>query len=342
MQQLSTGISTLNPQYNALPEPTKFVKEESEIATYFFNNNPWKTRNGAQKLFRCCIGCGDNRFSDEEWATITDRIWFGTPAFCNKGGCFDKLYNLTSLVPSKHYFIETLKDKWSVKRGKLDGVSREHFEEIKEVVPFSRNEKVFKNESEMPQQYIDTFKELEELPVEMRIEEIDSIYFKYRDKYKVQIGEYLTDTSDPFLQALADYRKKSIIILRKLESESTRDSVSINYVSKTFVPAGITVVSIKSANELQQTLTGRELIKELEKRFIPQNLTEKDELELVKEVFKDKVDGKETVELYQQYAEMYNYYITRKLTCESFLKYDVIRKILNIIEETLVRKKKYA
>lgn len=52
MQHLSPNIPTPTPQYRGLPEPTKFVERKSEIYTYYFRENPWKTCDKVHKIFR--------------------------------------------------------------------------------------------------------------------------------------------------------------------------------------------------------------------------------------------------------------------------------------------------
>ena len=106
-------------------------------------------------------------------------------------------------------------DSLSLMLGRYDDVL---YVEIDTTISFIRFDRVFKNETEMPQDYIETFKTLEEFPIETRIMKIDSIYFDYAKKNNIKVGEYWTDTSDPFLKALAEYRKQSISILQKLKS----------------------------------------------------------------------------------------------------------------------------
>ena len=52
-----------------LPQATTFTNTAGEVARYYFKNNPWKfsDANRFQKIFRFCVICGDNRFSDEKW-----------------------------------------------------------------------------------------------------------------------------------------------------------------------------------------------------------------------------------------------------------------------------------
>ncbi len=50
------------------PEPTQHSNFMHETRNFYLKNNPWVAVNNTQKQFRFCIMCGDNRFSDEEWA----------------------------------------------------------------------------------------------------------------------------------------------------------------------------------------------------------------------------------------------------------------------------------
>ncbi len=200
------------------PQATKFTNSEGKVAQYFFKNNPWKLSdcNEFQKIFRFCLICGDNRFSDKEWSGILDVMWGAPPTICRKSSCWDDLAYLSGFVPEKHYFVKTALDKSRTSQAH----TQEVFEDIEEVTSLVRFDKVFKDESEMPKEYVETFKKLENFPVEMRTSKIDSIYFSFKEEHNIEVGEYLTDTSDPFLRSLAEYRQKSIAILQDIRKSS--------------------------------------------------------------------------------------------------------------------------
>lgn len=206
---LKTDLTT-----QILPEATTFTNSVGEIAQYYFKNNPWKlsAANDYQKVYRFCIICGDERFSSEEWSKVID-LW-GPPTICKKEACWDALAFVPGFVSRKHYLIETHLDKSRVKVAH----ENEFFEDITHVTLSIRFDKVFSSEDEMPQEYLEIFKKLENFPVETRIPEIDSIYFDYREKNNIVVGKYMTETTDPFLKALALYRQESIKILNWIRS----------------------------------------------------------------------------------------------------------------------------
>lgn len=218
MSSLSiTGLTAPSElrEKSLLPEATIFTNSTGEIAKYYFRNNPWKLSdaNNHQKIFRFCIICGDERFNDEKWNAILSIL--GPPTICNKQGCYTDLAFVPGFVPKKHYLIQTELDRNRIK----DSKERECFEEVGNVTSMIRFDKVYKSEEEIPC-YSETIKQLEKFPVEIRISEIDSVYFEYQSKHRIEVGHTLADTSDPFLKVLADYRKKSVEILKSLERSS--------------------------------------------------------------------------------------------------------------------------
>lgn len=213
---LSTTSSLIARASHILPEGTIFTNATGEIARYFFKNNPWKLSkdNNFQKIYRFCIICGTERFSSEKWSKVLS-MWGCPPTICDKMTCYGGLEMIPAFVARRHYIIETDLD-----RSRIPVAQKQEFlEDIPPVTSFIRCDKIYRNESGMPRKYLETFKQLESLPVETRISKIDSIYFDYVEKNSVKVGKTLFDTSDPFLRLLAEYRQKSYKILDSLRSK---------------------------------------------------------------------------------------------------------------------------
>ena len=195
-----------------LPQATTFTNTAGEVARYYFKNNPWKfsDANRFQKIFRFCVICGDNRFSDEKWSGAL--AMFGRPpTICSKLSCWNALASMPATVPRKQYIVETDLDK--ARAQEPDG--KEFFEDIGSVESHIRLDTVFEDESDIPGEYRETFTRLEGIPVETRIFKIDEIYFDFKESHNIEIGETMMDTRDPFLKALAAYRQKRFIFYLK-------------------------------------------------------------------------------------------------------------------------------
>ena len=84
------GVRPLPPQ--VLSQNLQAVKELNDsaaaVAKNYFHGSSVKLPD-PQKSNRFCIGCGDEKFSNEEWSKIVDRMRAAPPSVCNKGFCKD-------------------------------------------------------------------------------------------------------------------------------------------------------------------------------------------------------------------------------------------------------------
>jgi hypothetical protein len=210
--------------FSTKPDATMFVDTQGKVNEYFFKNNPWKLSdlNKHQKIYRFCVICGDEKFPDKAWARNPLRLsGFESPVFCEKIQCGDSGADLPAFVTRDFYIVETMRDYLNVHR-LIAGEIEECFHEVPEVVSTIRHDKVFSHESDIPKEYSYTFKDLENTPVELRISKIDLLYFEYAKAKSPQIfGRLMSQTSDPYLKALADYREKSIKILEKMRNSNS-------------------------------------------------------------------------------------------------------------------------
>ncbi len=218
----------LKDRVSQLPEPTRFTSSSGEFATYYFKNNPWKFSedNNFQKIFRYCIICGDNRFSDDVWTrpfSVYDVTKNAVPTICQKSKCYKDLNVVPAFVPRKHYIVETPEDRR--KANIWPKQQPDSYEDIRMVTSHVQFDKVFKSESDIPPIFFETFSKLEKIPVQHRIMEIDEIYFDYADKNKIEVGRGMSDTTDPFLLALVEYRNKSCEILDSIRKQRTESSL---------------------------------------------------------------------------------------------------------------------
>ena len=209
-------LRACTPQIQA-PKATVFSNTAGDFAQYYFKNNPWKlsSDNNFQKIYRFCIICGDNRFTDQQWIAL-DSMWGKPPTICRKMLCYNALEFLPGFVPRKHYIIETHADQLRVKHAR----TTECFEELNEMTSHIRFDKVYASEEEIPAEFLETFKRLEKIPVETRTAEIDQLYFDFRTEHNIQMpyeGMPPEEEPEPFLRELRVYRQKSIAILQSLE-----------------------------------------------------------------------------------------------------------------------------
>lgn len=215
MSMTVKGLPARTPDGGFLPTATKFVSSDGEYREYYIQYNAWKFSddNKSQKHFRYCIICGDPRFSSEEWKGILRFQCGRPPTICKKESCWDELGFVPKFVPRKYYIVETDVDK-SLAR---DPIHRQYYENVDKITTLIRFDKVYKKEEDMLPFSI--FKDLEKMPVETRIAKLDVVYFSYAEAYKVRVGEFMSDTSDPYLKALATYREECYKILEKLRNE---------------------------------------------------------------------------------------------------------------------------
>jgi hypothetical protein len=218
----------LKDKVSKLPEATRFTSSTGEIAKYYFKNNPWKFSedNNFQKVFRYCIICGNNRFSDAVWSRqfstyeVTKKA---VPTICDNRQCYNDLSVVPAFVPRKHYMVETPEDR---RKAKIWPEQQpDSYEDIRTVTTHLQFDKVFKSESDIPSKFFETFSQLEKIPVQHRIMEIDNIYFDYAGKNEIEVGSAMSDTTDLFLRALDDYRNKSCEILESMRKGRAESSL---------------------------------------------------------------------------------------------------------------------
>ena len=74
-------------------------------------------------------------------------------------------------------------------------------------------QRIYRNDSEIPRKYFDTFKKLEDMPLGQRIMEIDTLYWEHARKNNIQVGHLMTDVDDRDLLELVGYREKCMLRL---------------------------------------------------------------------------------------------------------------------------------
>ena len=112
-----------------IPEAIKFTNSKGKVAEFYFKNNPWKisTWNDFQKVYRFCIVCKQERFSDKEWSRVLNNMLGKCPALCNKYQCWATVEFSPPIVPQKHFIIQTSQDRSRVNAAK----HQEFYEDFK-------------------------------------------------------------------------------------------------------------------------------------------------------------------------------------------------------------------
>lgn len=199
------------------PVATTFKDSWGKTGNYFLKNNPWKfsASNSHQKIYRYCIICGDDRFTNESWSKLHSLHLFGAPpTICQQPSCWDKLAFVPAVVSDQYLYAETAIDRTRAKTER----DQEFCEDIQpETLNLRPCDKVYPNEADIPEAYVEVFKRLEEFPVETRIYEIDHVYFEYKKKNNIDAMSFMIDTFDPFLRTLVRYRKESVNILKMIQ-----------------------------------------------------------------------------------------------------------------------------
>lgn len=202
-----------------LPQATKFKDWWGKSAEYFLKNNPWKLQNGF-KFYRYCTICGDDRFTDEVWATLHKVTLYGASTMhCEKPSCYKKHVFVSGLIPDKYLCVSTEKDK--ARAANYQG--KEFYEDIQpETVNPRSCDKVYPNEVDIPEAYADVFKRLEQFPADIRIGEIIHVYLEYKEKNGIPFHRTsLTEKNDPFLQSLARYEEINSFIYKRILAEKS-------------------------------------------------------------------------------------------------------------------------
>lgn len=196
--------------------PTLFTNSKKQSAYYYFHKNPWKRSSGNdfQKVFRYCVSCGENRFTEEQWsgeyASKRGVYTIGSTLVCDKNICYEAVSMLPAFIERKHYIVKTRKDQERIYKGK----SCQYFETDIPIF-LEVNDNVYNSDNEIDPKYRTIIKLFETLPIGKRIETIDFAYFDYQRAMNIEVGKLMTDTTDPYLSMLAEYRQK-VVALSKL------------------------------------------------------------------------------------------------------------------------------
>lgn len=181
------------------PQPTVFA---TDYRAYYFAENPWKVcgSNDYQKVFRRCVACWNDRFTDEAWASVHTRYVLGTPMMCDKPSCMAEIEHLSGYVPRSYLFVETAEDKDHVRSAR----DKEAYVATKPVVRVIRHDTIYSDAASIPPAAKDEIAELEKLPIEARIMEMTSRILKFRERHSIPFEQ--TDSLPPYLQELERYR----------------------------------------------------------------------------------------------------------------------------------------
>lgn len=86
------------------PKQIQALNSEGDTALYFLKNNPWKLSevNSFQKVYRFCLICGKDRFGNDRWNQVIDRMWAGSPLICEKIPCIEAYDRLSESLYCQH------------------------------------------------------------------------------------------------------------------------------------------------------------------------------------------------------------------------------------------------
>lgn len=102
----SANMSQLLPQMGQLlPQTKEFLSPTGNSRYYYLIDNPWKlsSDNNVQKIFRCCIRCGTNRFTDKAWNELNKIN--SSPVVCESDFCFQSMHDMDKFIPRHVYRI---------------------------------------------------------------------------------------------------------------------------------------------------------------------------------------------------------------------------------------------
>ena len=98
------------------PEPTQYSNFMHETRDFYLKNNPWIAVNDTQKQFRFCIMCGNNRFSDQEWAVPISKYHL---VVCDKISCQSDYRVAFCFINVREICIEDAYDRQQVEYRRL-------------------------------------------------------------------------------------------------------------------------------------------------------------------------------------------------------------------------------
>lgn len=208
-------------------EATTFINKNDEQRKYYIRGNPWRItftnneyKDDEDKVHRFCVLCGENRFTDDDWKLPTEklewRLWGRTIQICGKETCHDDLLYLFDFVPRR--YLEPYKE---TDERLAQAREDQCFDEVKNVIQHWRFDEVYLKRDRIPQEHLALFEKLEDLPLEKRMHEIDSLRSEYLLNLMKQniplknIGEV-----DPFLKAMGEFYKECEKVYQRFHKES--------------------------------------------------------------------------------------------------------------------------
>ncbi len=208
-------FSTVSPMersspstHETMPIATEFSNPSGRTAFYYFKNNPWTSTSGRQKVYRYCIICGDDRFSNSSWSAAlknTFSMLGASLSVCNRPSCHKAFSHCSAFVPSHMQLVKTPLDQQRFQNRK----GNQFFEEVEDTTFLDRDDRIYASEADMPKEHQEMLKQLEQLSAGERIAAIDHIDFAYRKQHLMPPYGENNDSIDPFLRFLAAYRNKT-------------------------------------------------------------------------------------------------------------------------------------
>lgn len=208
----------LNVTDSPFPHPTVFfhwktpyymdVNTPKEQLKLYFRGNPWKGSCDEipKKIFKYCIGCGEQRFNEEAWSNISSRIGKSSSAICNKSECKKTLEKITEYVPECFLSVSEFNEIRFFERNK----EKEFYTAVDEEIYPVRCERVFPSYDKTP----NLFLFLENIPLSQRLLHIPELFYSYTERKGLLQSIHDENISDPFLKKLSDYYKKNLEIMK--------------------------------------------------------------------------------------------------------------------------------
>jgi hypothetical protein len=92
------------PDVMRLEKSTSYCNKNGHAKEYYFENNPWKSPNRLNRIFRYCVICGENRFQGESWEK-SFKGFHKSPLVCERVSCQLNIEFLPNYVPKECYLL---------------------------------------------------------------------------------------------------------------------------------------------------------------------------------------------------------------------------------------------
>lgn len=174
------------------PISTLFTSMSGEVTRLYLKDNPWQVMPTDEKikLYRHCIQCGTNRFTEDDWDYPNGTLH---PTNCDSEPCKYKYRIHIRFLPLSLRFTPQ------------EGASPVN---INELTSSSDATTESSGLFELDGGHNAELEEIEVLPLEERVPAIDALYIQYRKDNGLPVEGEMTANGSVWAQQLLSYRER--------------------------------------------------------------------------------------------------------------------------------------